>query len=227
MGETDCKRAQAATIGIAGLFAVSAVGAMYALSWLFEAYETGFKDLSTISGTIVFIVAAYVFVEMGITIIDFQDKYPRDLIVNNTEIWVYVVVTGLAVVGLWIRWLRRGSPENASAKRSAIAIVAYAACAAVLFTCLITPTVEDWHKDAAPWYAIAAAIASLIGVAVPISFMLLTTPHRLEDPEEQSGAVPHRNAPNGHKTERLSISQLIHILKPKRSPVRTSPPEHP
>ena len=59
MGETECN-AQAATIGIAGLFAVPAVGAMYALSWLFDAYETGFRELSKISGTLVHIVAAYV-----------------------------------------------------------------------------------------------------------------------------------------------------------------------
>jgi hypothetical protein len=33
---------------------------MYALSWLFDAYETGFRELSKISGTLVHIVAAYV-----------------------------------------------------------------------------------------------------------------------------------------------------------------------
>jgi hypothetical protein len=219
MGETDCKRAQAATIGIAGLFAVSAVGAMYALSWLFDAYETGFKELSTVSGTIVFIVAAYVFAEMGITFIDFQDKYPRDLILKNTVLWIYIGVTVAAVFVLWLRWLHTESPENASAKRSAIAIIAYAACAVIIFSCLITPTVEDWRHDAAPWYAIAASIGSLVGVAVPIYFMLMTTPHRVK-PTTRFDQI---------KVERRII--VVKLVKTytevERSPARTSPPEHP
>ena len=219
MGETDCRRAQAATIGIAGLLAVSAVGAMYALSWLFDAYETGFKELSTISGTIVFIVAAFSFAEMGIIVIDFQDKYPRDLVLKNAMLWVYIGVTVLAVLLLWIRWLRTAlSPENASAKGSAIAITVYAVGAVVLFSCLITPTVDDWKRDAAPWYAVAASIANLVGVAVPIYFMLITTPHRAEPP-----ARPVRI--NG-KRRVIVIRSVTQYTEDEGSPARTSPPEH-
>jgi hypothetical protein len=157
---------------------------------------------------------------MGIIVIDFQDKYPRDLILKNVTLWVYVGVTVLAVLLLWIRWLRTpSSPENASAKGSAIAITVYAVGAVVLFSCLITPTVDDWKGDVAPWYAIAASIANLVGVAVPIYFMLMTTPHRAEPPTR-----PERS--NG-KRGAIVVRSVTQYTEIERSPARTSPPEHP
>jgi hypothetical protein len=79
MGEINCKRADAATISIAGLFAVCAVGMMYALALLFDAYERDSKTLSKISGSMVFIVSVMAFGQMGLTVVDFQDKYDKDL----------------------------------------------------------------------------------------------------------------------------------------------------
>jgi hypothetical protein len=158
---------------------------------------------------------------MGMTVVDFQDKYPRDLILKNAMLWIYVGVTVLAVFVLWIRWLRRESLplENVSAKRSAIAITAYTFCAVVLFSCLITPTVDDWKHNAAPWYAIAASIASLVGVAVPIAFMLMSTPHRAEPPTGPDCRTGKRRI--------IVVRSVKQYTEIERSPARTSPPEHP
>ena len=178
MGEVNCKRAEAATISTAGLFAVSAVGTMYALVWLFHAYEKGFRALSTISGSVVFIVSAMVFTQMGLTVIDFQDKYAKDHL-HNSVIWIYIAVNVTAVLCLWLRWMIRKPPSKEhKSTSSAVAIIIYCLVAVPLFNIVIAFPVSDWNGEAAPWYAIFAAITSLVGISAPIYLMLFTTPHR-------------------------------------------------
>jgi hypothetical protein len=208
MGEINCKRAEAATISVAGLFAVSAVGTMYALAWLFNAYEKGFRALSTISGSIVFMLSAMVFTQMGLTVVDFQDKYEQDH-VSNIVIWIYTAAAVVGVIGLWIRWMtRRPTARERQSTNSAIAIIAYSIFALILFNTVIAFPVSNWDDKVAPWYALIAAIASLIGIAPPVYLMLITTPHRdgikTQEPGRATGG-PIVSAPEDTKIVSRSI----------------------
>ena len=203
MGETNCRRADAATISIAGLFAVSAVGMMYALAWLFDAYEKGFKTLTKLSGSMVFIISAMAFGQMGLTVVDFQDKYQNDLI-SNTLIWIYTGIAVVLIAAGWLRWFRRSSAKEGSSTGSAVAIVVYSLFAIPLFDLIVNVPVSKWNGAAAPVHADIAYIANLIGIAAPIYLMLRTTPHSIDDSiesdkpskDKREKAIPQAVAPD-------------------------------
>jgi hypothetical protein len=101
-------------------------------------------------------------------------------------------------------WFLRRSYPKGSSTGSAIAIILYSLLTVPLFDFVINIPVSKWNDAAAPMSANVAYIVNLLGIGIPITLMLITTPYPTDSSieadqpskDESVKAIPQPVAPD-------------------------------
>lgn len=186
-GEADCRRAEASTVPVGALFAISAVSMVYGLVWLLDGFRATAPALSSLARSLFHVTVALVVVQMTITVWDFQQKYGA-----NWAIGTLLLAYALAfIVYTGTRWFKGSKLEQREldARAPARAMLVSIVILVISFNVLISLETEGYQSPSAPWIVLLLVVFSLLWMAFPVVLMLRTVPLRYSEKKWGEGLL--------------------------------------